>query len=190
MPQASSQRKWRSRILSQTQCLALHVFTRDEFGVMQNATNPPSITLPYGTKFPNLTAVPSLTTNSCNSYLPSDTTLNRFIYIVNLITANGLYVVSHPDPLNPDYYQSSTLWELFLPHAHFAMYFRVKVVIKRDWPDDTDAYFYKTNKRIWGGWGLPNYSSTTTLAEAKFCKRFEYAWQDVSIDLIVCAEAR
>ena len=64
--------------------------------LQQNLTNPPTIKLPYGTTFPNLTDGPSITKNSCNSYLPSDSTLHRFAAIVNLITANGLYVVGLP----------------------------------------------------------------------------------------------
>ena len=67
--------------------------TQTGFHDIQDDTNPPSITLPYGTKFPNLTTTPSLTNNTCNNYIPSDSTLNRFIYVVNFITANGLYVV-------------------------------------------------------------------------------------------------
>lgn len=55
---------------------------------------PPNIALPYGTMFPNLTATPISPPNTCNSYIPSDTTLNRFTYIVNFLAENGLYVVS------------------------------------------------------------------------------------------------
>ena len=74
------------------------------FLLQQNLTNPPTIKLPYGTTFPNLTDGPSVTSNSCNSYLPSDSTLDRFAAIVNLITANGLYVVSLPcTPVTCDY---------------------------------------------------------------------------------------
>jgi len=65
---------------------------------MQNATNPPSLPVPYGTIFPNLTANPSITQNTCNSYLPAANTLQRFVAIVNLIAANGLYVVWPPSP--------------------------------------------------------------------------------------------
>lgn len=62
-------------------------------GTLQEETNPPSIVLPYGTMFPNLTAPPSIANDTCNSYIPSDATLQRFAYIVNFLTANGLYVV-------------------------------------------------------------------------------------------------
>jgi hypothetical protein len=80
--------------------------------LVQNATNPPSITLPYGTYYPNLTADPSITKNKCNSYLPADSTLDRFVAIANLITANGLYVVRPSlDPQPPTPWIGRTPWQ-------------------------------------------------------------------------------
>ena len=61
---------------------------------MQDILTPHGMTVYDSTSVPDLTSYPSADNSSCNSYLPSDSTLDRFNYIVNFLTANDLYVVS------------------------------------------------------------------------------------------------
>ena len=42
---------------------------------------------------PSQTAPPSSVPGVCNSYLPEDTTLNRFLFVVNFYAANGFYII-------------------------------------------------------------------------------------------------
>ena len=46
-----------------------------------------------GTFLPELTAAPSAPAGTCNAYIPSTSTMDRFVYIVNFLADNGLYVV-------------------------------------------------------------------------------------------------
>ena len=38
-------------------------------------------------------APPSNVPGVCNSYLPEDTTLNRFLFVVNFYASNGFYII-------------------------------------------------------------------------------------------------
>ena len=42
---------------------------------------------------PTQTAPPSNIPGVCNSYLPEDTTLNRFMFVVNFYASNGFYIL-------------------------------------------------------------------------------------------------
>ena len=60
---------------------------------MQNALTPGGFRVYNGTAVPDLTAAPSSVAGSCNAYIPSASTMARFQYVVDFLTANGLYVV-------------------------------------------------------------------------------------------------
>lgn len=42
---------------------------------------------------PNPTYSPSTVPGVCNSYLPEDTSLNRFLFVVNFYAQNGFYII-------------------------------------------------------------------------------------------------
>ena len=55
----------------------------------------PGLRVYNGTSVPDLIAAPSAPNDTCNSYIPNDSTMDRFAYIVNFLADNGLYVVRH-----------------------------------------------------------------------------------------------
>ena len=57
-----------------------------------NLTNP-SYTPATGASIPTLSYIPTQTPNVCNAYLPNDTAMNRFIFVVNTFAQNGFYVL-------------------------------------------------------------------------------------------------
>lgn len=61
---------------------------------LQSSVTNPNITVPPNRGIPALnataaTAIPG----TCNSYLPNDSLLNRFLYVVDFLATNELYVV-------------------------------------------------------------------------------------------------
>ncbi len=60
--------------------------------IQASVTNP-SVSVPSGTTIPPMLSPPSRTAGRCNDYLPNDTTLNRFLWVVNFFAKNGFYVL-------------------------------------------------------------------------------------------------
>lgn len=61
---------------------------------VQDQLTLPGLRVYNGTSVPDLVAAPSAPNGTCNSYIPNDSTMDRFAYIVNFLADNGLYVVS------------------------------------------------------------------------------------------------
>ena len=61
---------------------------------VQAATTNPNVTVPPGRGVPILpTAAATVINGTCNSYLPNDSVLNRFLYVVDFLASNDLYVM-------------------------------------------------------------------------------------------------
>lgn len=60
--------------------------------IQASVTNP-SVPVPAGDTIPPMVAPPQRQANTCNDYLPNDTTLNRFLWVVNFFAKNGFYVL-------------------------------------------------------------------------------------------------
>lgn len=63
---------------------------------VQKLLTPPNTEVYNSSSVPQLASLPSVQAGTCNSYLPSTSTLDRFKYIVDFLAANGLYVVRPP----------------------------------------------------------------------------------------------
>lgn len=46
-----------------------------------------------GRSFPSPVSWPAHSANTCNEYLPSDTTINRFVWVVQYLARNNFYVI-------------------------------------------------------------------------------------------------
>ena len=81
------------------------VFIRDDCGrglrrvnkrtdtqVQASVTNP-NATIPPAATLPALDAVVSSLPGVCNSYVPQNSTMARFLYVVQLLASQNLYVV-------------------------------------------------------------------------------------------------
>lgn len=61
---------------------------------VQSATTNPNVTVPPARSVPVLpTAAATVINGTCNSYLPNDSVLNRFLYVVDFLASNNLYVM-------------------------------------------------------------------------------------------------
>ena len=61
---------------------------------LQSSVTNPNITAPPGRGIPALNATAAtVTPGTCNSYLPNDSVLDRFLYVVDFLATNDLYVV-------------------------------------------------------------------------------------------------
>jgi hypothetical protein len=60
--------------------------------IQASVTNP-SVSVPSGKTIPPMVYSPTRQPNTCNGYLPNDTTLNRFLWVVNFFAKNGFYVL-------------------------------------------------------------------------------------------------
>jgi Cellulase (glycosyl hydrolase family 5) len=67
--------------------------TLDSQSQIQASVTNPSVTVPVGTTIPAMISPPSRVAGACNSYLPNDTTLNRFLWVINFFAKNGFYVL-------------------------------------------------------------------------------------------------
>ncbi|GAX78958.1 hypothetical protein CEUSTIGMA_g6398.t1 [Chlamydomonas eustigma] len=72
-----------------TQCGSIPTFEDIAYSVVD-----PSVSLaPNLTTFPLPPDWPPHSPNTCNQYLPEDTTLNRFVWVVQYLAHNGFYVI-------------------------------------------------------------------------------------------------
>lgn len=60
--------------------------------VQASVTNP-SVNIPPAATLPELAAVVDTVPGVCNNYIPQDSTIARFLNVVQLLASNGLYVV-------------------------------------------------------------------------------------------------
>lgn len=61
---------------------------------IQTSTTDPSVNVPAGSTIPaQIYTPPNATPGIANSYLPNDTTLNRFLWVINFFARNGFYVL-------------------------------------------------------------------------------------------------
>lgn len=61
---------------------------------IQSIDTDPSATVPSGATIPpQIYPPPNNVPNTCNAYLPNDTTLNRFLWVINFFANNGFYVL-------------------------------------------------------------------------------------------------
>lgn len=60
---------------------------------IQASVTDPSIPVPPGAVIPPMVAPPVRTPGMCDNYFPNDTTLNRFLWVVNFFAKNGFYVL-------------------------------------------------------------------------------------------------
>ena len=72
----------------------------------------PAASVPPGlTNFPPPTSWPDHGTNTtCNSYLPQDTTLNRFLWVVSYLARNNFFVIIDDHSSDPTVNTNQTLW--------------------------------------------------------------------------------
>ena len=62
--------------------------------IAYSVIDPNAGVIPGQTSFPQPVAWPILSGNTtCNSYLPQDSTLNRFVWVVNYLARNGFIVI-------------------------------------------------------------------------------------------------
>lgn len=60
---------------------------------IQNNVTDPSSPPPSGSAIPSMTAPPPRKPGLSNDYLPNDTTMNRFLWVINFFAKNGFYVL-------------------------------------------------------------------------------------------------
>ncbi len=60
--------------------------------IQANVTNP-SVPVPNGTTIPPMTSPPPRQSGLSNDYLPNDSTLHRFLWVINFFAQNGFYVL-------------------------------------------------------------------------------------------------
>jgi hypothetical protein len=60
---------------------------------IQASVTDPSVPTPPGTTIPLMVAPPTRTAGICDNYFPNDTTLNRFLWVVNFFAKNGFFVL-------------------------------------------------------------------------------------------------
>ena len=60
---------------------------------IQASVTDPSVPVPPGKEIPPMLAPPTRTPGMCDNYFPNDTTLNRFLWVVNFFAKNGFYVL-------------------------------------------------------------------------------------------------
>ena len=61
---------------------------------LQGSVTNPNVTSPPGRSIPALNATAAtVISGTCNSYLPNDSVLDRFLYVVDFLATNNLYVV-------------------------------------------------------------------------------------------------
>ena len=61
---------------------------------LQSSVTNPNVTSPPGRSIPALNAsAATVISGTCNSYLPNDSVLDRFLYVVDFLATNNLYVV-------------------------------------------------------------------------------------------------
>ena len=61
---------------------------------VQASVTEPNVTIPPFRSVPILpTAAATVINGTCNSYLPDDSVLNRFLYVVDFLASNNLYVM-------------------------------------------------------------------------------------------------
>ena len=58
-----------------------------------SATTDPAVTLASNATIPTQSNPPPQTQGVCNDYLPNDTVLNRFLWVVQYFARNGMYVI-------------------------------------------------------------------------------------------------
>lgn len=63
-----------------------------EEAIQKSVTNP-LIRVGHGAKIPSMIAPPPKTPGQSNDYFPNDTSLNRFLWVVNFFAKNGFYVL-------------------------------------------------------------------------------------------------
>ena len=72
--------------------MALLLLTAWHCRVAASLTNP-NVTVPPGRTVPALSDIVTATPGVCNAYVPSSTTIERFLFILQFLTGNNLYVV-------------------------------------------------------------------------------------------------
>ncbi|HSW86842.1 MAG TPA: cellulase family glycosylhydrolase [Rhabdochlamydiaceae bacterium] len=60
---------------------------------IQASVTDPNVPVPSGATIPPMVAPPARTAGMCDDYFPNDTTLNRFLWVVNFFAKNGFYVL-------------------------------------------------------------------------------------------------
>ncbi|MBA2727273.1 MAG: cellulase family glycosylhydrolase [Parachlamydiaceae bacterium] len=60
---------------------------------IQNSVTNPSVPVDPNNIIPPMIAPPTRVAGQCNDYFPNDTTLNRFLWVVNFFAKNGFYVL-------------------------------------------------------------------------------------------------
>lgn len=60
---------------------------------IQASVTDPSVPIPSGATIPSMVAPPTRTAGMCDNYFPNDTTLNRFLWVVNFFAKNGFFVL-------------------------------------------------------------------------------------------------
>ena len=64
---------------------------------LQDSLTNPNVTVPPGRTVPNLTDIVTQDPGICNAYLPSSSTIERFLFVIQFLAGNGLYVVLDND---------------------------------------------------------------------------------------------
>lgn len=60
---------------------------------IQASVTDPSVSVPVGATIPPMLSPPPRTPGMCDDYFPNDTTLNRFLWVINFFAKNGFYVL-------------------------------------------------------------------------------------------------
>ncbi len=61
--------------------------------LIQASVTNPSVQVPTGLQIPPMVSPPTRVTGQCDDYFPNDTTMNRFVWVVNFFAKNGFYVL-------------------------------------------------------------------------------------------------
>eukprot|EP00891_Asterochloris_glomerata_P005014 jgi/Astpho2/5014/Aster-05948 len=64
---------------------------------LQDSLTNPNVTVPPGRTVPNLTDIVTQDPGICNAYLPSSSTIDRFLFVIQFLAGNGLYVILDND---------------------------------------------------------------------------------------------
>jgi hypothetical protein len=78
---------------------------------IQASVTDPSVTVPAGLTIPAQVSPPTRIPGECDDYLPNDTTLNRFLWVINFFAKNGFYVLIDNHTEDPTVLQSATTWQ-------------------------------------------------------------------------------